>query len=79
VTAAPGSGTGPLTVALSAKLTPAAGRTIAGYNWDFGDNTQAGGQTASHVYPRKGVYTARLTVTDDLGALSSGHTVVVVN
>ena len=79
VTASPASGTAPVTVALSASVTPAAGRTIASYKWDFGDNTQADGQTASHAYPRKGVYTARLTVTDDLGVLSSGHTVVVVN
>ncbi|MFI6030392.1 ThuA domain-containing protein [Amycolatopsis magusensis] len=79
VTAAPATGAAPLTVALSAKVTPPAGRTIAEYHWDFGDNAKADGATASHAYPRKGSYTARLTVVDDTGVTSNGHVVVTVS
>lgn len=43
--------------------------TIARYDWNFGDGTTVadGGPKPSHVYARKGKYTATLTVTDDEG------------
>ncbi|MGW8888069.1 ThuA domain-containing protein [Streptomyces sp. NPDC055749] len=75
VTAAPAAGTSPLTVALSSSVEPVAGRTIASYHWDFGDNvkpTAPEGATATHVYGRPGAYTAHLTVTDDKGDTSTG-------
>jgi PKD repeat protein len=37
------------------------------YIWDFGDGSQAPGETVSHVYRRGGVFPLRLTVTDDEG------------
>jgi PKD repeat protein len=40
-----------------------AGRRIKTYEWDFGDGQYGVGATPSHVYPREGVYTARLTIT----------------
>lgn len=53
--------------------------------WDFGDGTTAtiaagnpgcepelAGRTISHVYAQSGAYTARLTVEDEEGALSTG-------
>ncbi|GGT45505.1 hypothetical protein GCM10010207_52250 [Streptomyces atratus] len=72
VKAAPATGTAPLAVALNSVVEPVAGRTIASYHWDFGDNTKAEGATATHTYDRKGGYTAHLTVTDDKGDTSTG-------
>jgi PKD repeat protein len=37
------------------------------YAWDFGDGTNATGQTTSHTYTADGTYTISLTVTDNDG------------
>ncbi|MCW3841068.1 ThuA domain-containing protein [Micromonospora yasonensis] len=77
--ATPATGTAPLAVAFTGTGSPAAGRTITDYAWDFGDNTAAvHGASASHTYARKGTYTAQLTVTDSLGATMSSTVVVTV-
>jgi glucose/arabinose dehydrogenase/PKD repeat protein/type 1 glutamine amidotransferase len=76
----PASGTAPLTVAFTGSATPGPGRTITGYSWDFGDNTAVSSTAnVSHAYPRRGVYTARLTVTDSAGAAMSSNVTVTVN
>ena len=57
---------------------PAAGRTIVGYDWDFGSGRFATGVTTSKSYSTAGVYTVTLTVTDDAsgkGTLSKAVTV----
>ncbi len=41
---------------------------ILSYQWRFGDGTTATGKTAQHRYGKPGLYTARLTVTDDSGS-----------
>ncbi|MFF2330572.1 MULTISPECIES: ThuA domain-containing protein [unclassified Streptomyces] len=66
------TGSAPLSVSLSGVVKPVAGRTIASYHWDFGDNSTAEGPTTTHSYGRKGAYTAHLTVTDDRGDTSTG-------
>jgi PKD repeat protein len=45
--------------------------SIASYEWDFGDGARAAGKTASHIYTRPGIYTVKLTVTDDRGATAT--------
>lgn len=45
--------------------TPAPGRAIESYAWDFGDGATASGATVSHVYAIEGTFTATLSVTDD--------------
>ncbi|MCW2527026.1 MAG: wcoG [Pseudonocardiales bacterium] len=45
--------------------------TIAGYAWDFGDNTTGTGTNPSHVYATPGTHQVKLTVTDNQGATSS--------
>ncbi|MFJ2645131.1 ThuA domain-containing protein [Streptomyces sp. NPDC087420] len=75
LTAAPVTATDPLTLQLGSTVAPAAGRTIASYHWDFGDNTKATGTegpTARHTYARPGPYTAHLTVTDNKGDTTTG-------
>ncbi|MFF5204391.1 S8 family serine peptidase [Streptosporangium sp. NPDC000396] len=52
--------------------------TIASYAWDFGDGSTGTGATASHTYGAAGVYTVRLTVTDDKGATGSTSKQVTV-
>ena len=60
--------------------TPAAGGSISGYSWDFGDGSPvASGATASHAYSRTGVYNVTLTVTDDLGVTSTETETVIVD
>ncbi|SMD26139.1 ThuA domain-containing protein [Kibdelosporangium aridum] len=74
------TGPAPLTVNFTSAVNPPAGRTVTGYSWDFGDNTPAGsGASVSHQYTRKGVYTARLTTTDNTGAHSSNTVLITVN
>ena len=41
------------------------------YSWDFGDKTEGSGKTVTHKYKAAGKYTAKLTVTDELGLSSS--------
>jgi len=40
---------------------------VTSYLWDFGDGSNATSATATHVYPRTGTYTAKLTVRDAAG------------
>jgi PKD repeat protein/glucose/arabinose dehydrogenase len=78
--ATPTTGTAPLAVAFTGTASPAPGRTISDHTWDFGDNSAVvHGASASHTYARKGTYTARLTVTDNLGATLSSTVVVTVS
>jgi len=84
-TATPDHGTSPLSVDFDASASSDPDGTIAEYYWDFGD-----GQTASltvatvtHVYnvqtnPQQ-VFTAILTVTDDLGAEDTAVKNITVN
>jgi len=47
---------------------PAPGRTIARYDWNFGDGQSSSGSTTSHRYTSTGTYQTSLVVTDDVGA-----------
>lgn len=48
--------------------------SISYYAWDFGDGTEGSGKTTKHKYAKAGTYTAKLIVTDDVGANSSAVT-----
>jgi hypothetical protein len=50
------------------------GRTIARYDWSFGDGTALAdaGPAPSHAYPQPGDYTATVTLTDSAGCSVAG-------
>lgn len=52
--------------------------SVAGYAWDFGDNTSGSGPTPSHTYTAEGTYNLTLTVTDDKGAVSAANVSVTI-
>jgi PKD repeat protein len=79
VSGTPTTGGAPLTVAFSSTSTAPPGRTIVDREWRFGDNTATvHAASASHVYSRKGTYTAWLTLTDSAGATHAGSVIVTV-
>jgi PKD repeat protein len=41
--------------------------SISAYRWDFGDRATGQGEQVRHTYAEPGLYTVRLTVTDDSG------------
>jgi PKD repeat protein len=59
--------------------TAPAGRTIARWDWNFGENQLASGERVEYVYRTAGSYTVVLSVTDSTGATSSTTKTVTVN
>jgi PKD repeat protein len=55
-----------------------AGRTIASYQWNFGDGTTASGVSVSHSYSVLGTFPVTLTVTDSAGLQSTTSQTVTV-
>ena len=52
------------------QATPAPGRTITSYNWNFGDGSTATGVIVSHQFTAPGIYNVQLSTTDDAGTVS---------
>jgi len=72
------TGEAPLTVTFSGGSSTTPNSSITGYNWTFGDGSQATGEIVSYTYTEPGAYTARLTVTDNLQLSTSVTTPVIV-
>ncbi|SIM77949.1 carbohydrate-binding protein [Micromonospora cremea] len=81
--ASPGSGTAPLISTLTATATVPSGQSITDYAWDFGDNSAvthgATLRSTGQSYPRKGTFTARVTVTYTSGETRSANLTITVN
>ncbi|MFQ6033273.1 MAG: PKD domain-containing protein [Candidatus Bipolaricaulia bacterium] len=68
IEAEPRSGPAPLYVNFDGSASYDRDGRIVRFAWDFGDNSQTGGERALHIYRVPGEYRATLTVIDDLGA-----------
>jgi hypothetical protein len=79
MTALPTSGVAPMNVAFDGSGSVDADGNIVSYAWNFGDGTLGSGISTSHTYTTPGNYTARLTVTDNLGASGSATTTIQVS
>ncbi len=79
LTANPRGGSPPLTVAFKATTSPAT-TLVDHYAWDYGDGATETTLTSStsHTYQTAGSFTAKVTVTDFLGASTTAATSVVV-
>ena len=62
------NGPAPLTVAFDGSSSTDDEGPIASYDWDFGDGEEGSGASVTHIYQNSGVFTAKLTVTDGVGA-----------
>jgi len=76
----PYSGTAGAAIAVDGSGSLAPTGYLASYAWDWGDGTRQtySTATASHVYNAAGVFTVKLTVTDNAGATASAATSVTV-
>jgi glucose/arabinose dehydrogenase/PKD repeat protein len=77
-TATPTSGSSPLTVQFdgTGSSDPDAGDSLT-YHWDFGDGQSDDSVAPSHTYDTPGIYAARLTVTDQHGAMNTSAPITV--
>lgn len=74
------AGTSPLTVRFDgSKSTAGSGKTLASYQWQFGDNGSGNGSSVTHTYTQAGTFTATLTVTDSKGLKNSASTPIIVS
>ena len=76
--ASPLTGPAPLSVTFDASSSTDPDGTLVAFAWQFGDGATASGASAAHTYGDPGVYTARLTVTDDRGAAASAQRTITV-
>jgi PKD repeat protein len=67
--ATPTSGAAPLSVRFTSTASDPDGQVVS-YRWEFGDSQTSSEVNPSHTY-QAGSFTARLTVTDNLGATAS--------
>ncbi|HOT50562.1 MAG TPA: PKD domain-containing protein, partial [Candidatus Hydrogenedentes bacterium] len=68
--AAPTSGSNPLTVQFTDQSTPGS-TAIAGWSWNFGDGTTSTERNPVHTYTSNGSFTVSLTVTPVTGSAST--------
>jgi len=53
---------------------------ISSYLWDFGDDTQARGESVEHAFTEEGTYQIKLTVVDNLEAeQSTTHEIIIAS
>lgn len=71
-------GGSPLTVSFNGSNSFDFDGGIASYSWNFGNGASSNLANPTHVYATPGTYTAVLTVTDSLGAVSTSPVVVTV-
>jgi len=69
----------PLTVFFDGAASTAPDSTIVKYSWDFGDGNTLDGITAQHTYTSAGVFTARLTVTNQKGLTGTVTSPIMVS
>ncbi|MDA1306439.1 MAG: PKD domain-containing protein [Acidobacteria bacterium] len=63
----------------AASSTVPTGRTLVGFDWEFGDGNQKSGVATTHAYTAPGTYTVVLTVTDNTGRKAvASRTVLIV-
>jgi PKD repeat protein len=62
----------------AATSTVPTGRTLVGYDWEFGDGHQASGPAPTHAFTTAGTFTVVLTVTDNTGRKSVATRTVTV-
>jgi len=78
MTADPPAGPGPmLTVSFQATASDPENDALT-YSWAFGDNTSATGAIATHTYRARGLYTARVTVSDGRNQVVSNPVVITI-
>jgi serralysin len=77
--ATPTSGPAPLAVSFSSTGTRDPDGTVASLAWSFGDGQTSTQPHPSHTYTTPGTYTARLTVTDQLGASHASALTITVS
>lgn len=70
------SGYAPLAAIFDASDSTDPDGRIMAYAWDFDDGYTASGVQASHEFVKPGLYTVRLTVTDDDGAMDTSTVLV---
>jgi PKD repeat protein len=76
VSPSPSSGSVPLSVNFTAKLS---GATASSYKWNFGDGTTSTEALPTHVYQTAGNYTSKVTITDTAGGTASASSLVAVS
>jgi len=52
---------------------------IVSYSWDFGDGTNASGVEVTHKYTSEGIFTATLTVNDNIGLTDTDTSIITVS
>ncbi len=75
--ATPVKGRIPLPVTLDASTSNDPNGDVLTYSWDFGDGSVGTGKVATHTYATIGTFTAKLTVKDPAGKISSVSTTIV--
>jgi PKD repeat protein len=70
ITVSSTSGVVPFSVVFTSAASDPDGQIVS-YSWSFGDGGISSSPGPTHVYTRAGVYTVRLTVTDDAGGTAS--------
>ena len=78
INATAASGVAPLTVGFTANASDPDG-SISAFDWSFGDGGTSTMPTVSHLYQTAGTYTARITVTDNLGSTATDTMVVTIS